>query len=61
MNETKNWMIEIIATVIIFILSIILLTGNNAIGGFTFFVIGYLLKEVIMCLIRRMEELYEEL
>ena len=63
MNETKNWMIETIITVIIFILSITLLVVN-IIEGFKFFVIGYLIKEVIMCLVRQFEELwkrYEEL
>lgn len=60
MNETKNWMIETIATAMIFIFSIDIAI-DNIIGGFTFFVIGYLLKEVIMCLVRRINELKEEL
>ena len=60
MNETKNWMIEVIATEIIFMLSIYVLI-DNIIGGFKFFIIGYLLKEVIMWLIRRIDKLWEEL
>ena len=60
MNETKNWMVEVIITTIIFILSIDVLI-DNIIGGFTFFIIAYLLKEVIMYLVRRIDELKEEL
>lgn len=60
MNETKNWMVEVIITTIIFILSIDVLI-DNIIGGFTFFIIGYLLKEVMMYFIRRINKLREEL
>lgn len=60
MNETKNWMIEVIATAIIFILSIDVLI-DNIVGGFKFFIIAYLLKEVIMYLVRQIDELKEEL
>ena len=60
MNETKNWIVETIITVIIFMMSIDVLI-DNIIGGFTFFIISYLLKEVIMMCVRQMNKLKDKL
>lgn len=61
MNETKNWMLETIITIIMFILSIFLIIGDHTFGGFTFFIISYLLKEVIMMCVRQMDKLKDKL
>lgn len=61
MNETKNWMVETIITITNFILSVFLIMGDHTFGGFTFFIISYLLKEVIMMCVRQMNKLKDKL